>query len=117
MGVGCGASMNRLAAAWRRAGVRNFALNLAGNVVPMMVALASFPMLSRLAGIERLGVLGLTWALIGYLSLLDLGLTRVVVRRVAQSLARGTRVGIRFRAPNRWLLAAFTAAVAIVLPY
>lgn len=108
--------MNRLAAAWHRAGVRNFALNVAGNVVPMVVALASFPILSRLAGIERLGVLGLTWALIGYLSLLDLGLTRVVVRRVAQTGSdRELASESAFARRIAWLLAAFTAAVAIIL--
>lgn len=49
----------------------------------MLVAIASLPMLVRYAGTDRLGYLGLAWALIGYFALLDLGLSRVVTRRIA----------------------------------
>ncbi len=49
----------------------------------MLVALGSLPLLVRYAGTDRLGYLGLAWALIGYFALLDLGLSRVVTRRIA----------------------------------
>lgn len=63
--------------------VRNVAYNLAGQVLPMAVALVALPIIVHRAGTERLGFLGLTWALIGYFALLDLGLSRVVTRRMS----------------------------------
>ncbi len=67
----------------RRSGTRNVALNLAGNLIPVLVAGAAFPIVAKRAGIDRLGLMGLAWTVIGYLGLLDLGFARVVVRRVA----------------------------------
>jgi O-antigen/teichoic acid export membrane protein len=67
--------------------VRHFAYNLGGTVIPLVIALAAFPAISRVAGAQRLGFLGLAWAVIGYLGLLDLGLSRVVMRRVAQAVS------------------------------
>lgn len=69
--------------AWKT--LRNFSLNTVGNFAPVVVAVAAFPVIAHLAGTERLGFLGLAWTLIGYLGLLDLGLARVVLRRVAQA--------------------------------
>lgn len=66
-----------------RPAFRNVAYNLAGQVLPMAIAIVSLPMLARHAGTERLGFLGLAWSLIGYFALLDLGLSRIVTRRVA----------------------------------
>jgi|GEM_PF-461246 len=65
--------------------LRQYAYNLSGMIIPLLIALASFPVISRYAGSERLGFLGLAWAVVGYLGLLDLGLSRVVMRRVAQA--------------------------------
>lgn len=73
---------------FRRPSLRNFLLNLAGNAVPMAAAVIALPIITHQAGPERLGFLGLTWALIGYFGLLDLGLSRVVTRHVA--IAEGT---------------------------
>jgi O-antigen/teichoic acid export membrane protein len=70
---------------WRRPGLRGFFFNAAGNVLPLAAALVALPVLARLAGTERLGLLGLAWTLIGYLGLLDFGLSRIVVRRVARA--------------------------------
>jgi O-antigen/teichoic acid export membrane protein len=73
-----------------RPAFRNVAYNLAGQILPMAIAIVSLPMLARHAGTERLGFLGLAWALIGYFALLDLGLSRIVTRRVALADQRGT---------------------------
>lgn len=64
---------------------RNFLLNLVGNLAPLAAALLAVPLLLELAGVERLGVLALIWTVTGYLSLLDLGLGRVFVRRFARA--------------------------------
>jgi O-antigen/teichoic acid export membrane protein len=59
----------------------------------MAVALVSVPVIAHFAGVERLGVLGVVWALVGYFSFLDFGLSRVVTRRVAQAVEQGTLAG------------------------
>lgn len=63
--------------------------NLMGQVAPLAIAFVAYPLLLHRAGVERLGFLALAWALIGYLGLLDLGLARVLVRRIAAARARG----------------------------
>lgn len=70
-------------------GFRFLLFNLIGNILPMFVALVSVPMIAHHAGVERLGALGVVWALIGYFGFLDFGLSRVVTRRVAQAVERG----------------------------
>ncbi|HYD95590.1 MAG TPA: oligosaccharide flippase family protein [Noviherbaspirillum sp.] len=69
--------------------LRFFIFNLLGHTLPMTVALVSVPMIAHFAGVERLGALGVVWALVGYFSFLDFGLSRVVTRRVAQAAEQG----------------------------
>ncbi len=74
----------------RRSGlVRASAWNLFGLVVPMVVALASIPLLMRLLGLERFGFLALVWAFVGYASILDLGIGKALIRLMSQRLADG----------------------------
>ena len=47
------------------------------------------PVIAHHAGVERLGALGVVWALVGYFSFLDFGLSRVVTRRVANAVQQG----------------------------
>jgi O-antigen/teichoic acid export membrane protein len=63
--------------------LRFFLFNLFGNVLPILAALVSVPVIAHHAGGERLGALGVVWGLIGYFGFLDFGLSRVVTRRVA----------------------------------
>lgn len=69
--------------------LRFFIFNLLGHTLPMAVALVSVPVIVHFAGVERLGALGVVWALVGYFSFLDFGLSRVVTRRVAQAAEQG----------------------------
>jgi O-antigen/teichoic acid export membrane protein len=69
--------------------LRFFIFNLLGHTLPMAVALVSVPVIAHFAGVERLGALGVVWALVGYFSFLDFGLSRVVTRRVAQAAKQG----------------------------
>jgi O-antigen/teichoic acid export membrane protein len=69
--------------------VRFVVFNLAGHILPILVALVSVPVIAHHAGVERLGALGVVWALVGYFSFLDFGLSRVVTRRVAHARDRG----------------------------
>lgn len=66
--------------------LRNTLWNLLGEGLPMLAALISIPLLMSAVGIERFGALTLIWTLLGYLSLLDLGLGRSLVQVVAERL-------------------------------
>ncbi len=95
-----------------RLAVRNVALNLGGQLLPMVVALVAMPVLVRHAGADRLGFLGLAWALIGYFALFDLGLSRVVTRRVAMADGIGTLLG-EIRILKRLCLQLFVAVAVL----
>jgi O-antigen/teichoic acid export membrane protein len=68
---------------------KNWGLNLSGQVLPLLVALAAMPFIVRGLGPERFGVLSIVWALLGSLTLLDLGLGRSTTKFVAECLGRG----------------------------
>src|SRR5262245_26882133 len=67
---------------------RNTLWNLAGQAVPLLVALLAMPPVVRQLGNQRFGVLALIWAVLGYFSLFDLGLGRATTKYVAQLLDR-----------------------------
>lgn len=68
---------------------KNWALNLAGQLLPMIVAVATMPYVIRGLGAERFGILSIAWALLGYTTLLDLGLGRATTKFVAEHVGRG----------------------------
>lgn len=59
-------------------------LNAAGQGIPIAVAVVAVPLLIRTLGTERFGLLTLSWSLIGYASLFDLGLGRALTQLVAE---------------------------------
>lgn len=77
-------STTHFSAGERDSFVRNALWNFAGTFVPLLVGLVAVPLLLRLLGIERLGMLLLIWMLTGYLGLLDLGLARALTKLVAE---------------------------------
>lgn len=62
---------------------KNTLWNLFGSATPMLIGLATIPYIYRYLGIERVGVLTIVWALIGYFSIFDFGLGRAVTQRIA----------------------------------
>lgn len=60
--------------------------NLLGLGLPLLLALVSIPALLALLGAERFGWLTLLWALVSYLGLLDLGLSRALTQQLAAAL-------------------------------
>lgn len=62
--------------------------------MPLAIAVIAIPITARGLGAVRFGLLGLAWALVEYLSFVDLALGRTSVRYVADALARGDR-GLR----------------------
>ncbi|MEO6137426.1 MAG: oligosaccharide flippase family protein [Luteimonas sp.] len=62
---------------------RNAVLNVAGNVIPMMAAVAAMPMLLNGLGASRMGIFTLALGLFGFAGIFDLGLGRALTRTIA----------------------------------
>jgi O-antigen/teichoic acid export membrane protein len=63
--------------------LRNSAWNVIGVVIPSLFAIPSLAIYSRSLGVELLGVLTLTFAIVGYASSFDMGLSRALIRQVS----------------------------------
>jgi len=66
----------------------NIAWNLMSNVLPFIAGVVFFPLIIEAYGLERFGLLTLAWALVGYFSLFDLGLSRALTQLVSDAVAR-----------------------------
>jgi len=66
---------------------KNTLWNLLGSVAPMLVGIAAIPYIYQHIGIERVGILTIIWALIGYFSAFDFGLGRAITQRIASLAA------------------------------
>jgi O-antigen/teichoic acid export membrane protein len=65
--------------------------NLLGTSFPIFVAIFCLPVLKRNLGIERLGIIGLAWVVIGYFGFFDLGLSRALTKLVAERMGQERR--------------------------
>ncbi|MDO2453911.1 flippase [Enterobacter asburiae] len=63
--------------------IRNSIYNLAGFAIPTVVAIPALGLLARLLGPEAFGLFTLVFALIGYASIFDAGISRAVIREVS----------------------------------
>lgn len=63
---------------------RNAGWNLLGAALPLPVALFCIPLLVAALGVDRFGVLGLAWVVMGYFGMFDFGLGQSTTRLVAQ---------------------------------
>lgn len=68
---------------------RNTLLNLVGQGLPLIVAVATMPYVIRGLGPERFGILALSWVVLSYLGFFNLGLGRAATKYVAEELGRG----------------------------
>ncbi len=69
--------------------MRNTVLNLAGQVIPLLVGIATMPYVIRHLGPDRFGILSLAWVIVGYFALLDLGIGPATTKFVAGLLGKG----------------------------
>ncbi len=67
---------------------RNTFLNVIGQGLPLVVAIASVPFIIRGLGTARYGILALEWVILKYLAIFDFGLGGAVTKFVAEALGR-----------------------------
>jgi O-antigen/teichoic acid export membrane protein len=65
---------------------RNTLLNLAGEVAPLIAALVAIPVLLSGIGVDRFGLLGIAWMVIGYAGLFEFGLGRALTKIVSERM-------------------------------
>ncbi len=68
---------------------KNTVLNFVGYGAPLIVAAFSIPLIIKGIGKDRFGILTLAWVIIGYLSLLDLGIGRALTKVVSEKIGKG----------------------------
>ena len=68
---------------------RNTVLNVAGQVIPLLVGVATMPYVIRHLGPDRFGLLSLAWVVVGYFALFDLGIGPATTKFVAELLGKG----------------------------
>ncbi|MBT8537162.1 flippase [Polynucleobacter paneuropaeus] len=94
----------------------NIAWTLGSNVLPFLAGLVFFPRIIHAYGLEQFGLLALAWALIGYFSLFDLGLSRALTQLISHALAKqesAIKIAelIRTSFVVMWLLGIFAAVL------
>lgn len=67
----------------------NTLFNFLGQSIPFIVGFFAIPLLIKNLGVERFGILTVVWALIGYFSLFDFGLSRVITYKVSDMFRTG----------------------------
>jgi O-antigen/teichoic acid export membrane protein len=70
---------------------RNTLFNFVGQGIPLLVGVITLPLIVRGLGAERFGLLSLSWVVLGYFTIFDLGLGRAAAKYVAEALARGDK--------------------------
>ncbi|MBN1480987.1 flippase [candidate division KSB1 bacterium] len=65
---------------------KNTIYNLIGQIAPLLSALIAIPVLVRHLGVERFGLLGISWIVLGYFGLFDFGMGRVMTKMIAEKL-------------------------------
>jgi len=91
--------------------VRNTSWNFLGALLPIPVALVCIPLLVDGLGVERFGVLGIAWMLLGYFGMFDFGLAQSTTRSVSARVAAGVKGQVRALALASTLLHAALGAV------
>jgi O-antigen/teichoic acid export membrane protein len=64
-------------------------MNLIAQAVPLIVGVISIPFIVRYLGPERFGLLSLSWIILGYFTIFDLGLGRATTKYVAEAIGTG----------------------------
>ncbi len=74
---------------------RNSMINFVGQFIPLVVGVASIPVVIRGMGVDSFGILSLAWMLLGYFTLFDLGIGRATTKFIAEELRNGVTERLR----------------------
>lgn len=74
---------------------RNATWNLLGQTLPLLIAVVTIPVLLRVLGTERFGLLTLAWLVTGYFSVFDLGLGRALTQVVSLRASADDEASLR----------------------
>ena len=96
---------------------RNTLWNLLGSVLPMLVGIAAIPYIYINIGIERIGILTIIWALIGYFSIFDFGLGRAITQRIASLTSPHTDIQKKTIATTGVFLTLLLGALASLIGF
>ncbi len=96
---------------------RHSVVNLVGAAVPLLVSLPAVGLLARVLDAERFALVLLAWAGVGFAGVLDLGLSRAVVRQLAllRDQPSAAADALRSAALSVTALGALAAALVIML--
>ncbi|AOE83154.1 flippase [Pseudomonas sp. TCU-HL1] len=72
--------------------IKNSFWNILGFSIPIIVAIPAMGYLARALGVEKFGIFTIFFAIVGYASIFDLGISRAVIRAVAINLHSKTRI-------------------------
>jgi O-antigen/teichoic acid export membrane protein len=65
---------------------KNSIYNIAGYLIPLVFAIILIPPLISGLGVERFGILSLSWVIIGYFSFFDFGIGRSMTKVIAEKI-------------------------------
>lgn len=74
---------------------QNSILNFGGQLVPLIVGIASIPLIVKGLGVDSFGILSLAWMLLGYFTFFDLGLGRATTKFIAEEVHHGVTERLR----------------------
>ena len=94
--------------------LKNSFWNMLGIAVPVAVAIPAMGYLARVLGVENFGIFTLCYAVVGYASLFDLGLSRAVVRAVAIHAQSAEKVARVIGTASCFVLALSIVAAALL---
>lgn len=63
--------------------IKNSVYNIAGFAIPTIIAIPALGLLARQLGVENFGLFTLAFAIVGYASIFDGGITRAVIREIS----------------------------------
>lgn len=96
--------------------LKNILWNTFGLLLPLVVGFFAMPFLVHGLGIERFGVLTISWVVIGYFSIFDFGLGRALTKIVAEKIGKNelTEIPIIFWTTIMLMLCAGILGAVIV---
>lgn len=86
---------------------RNTIYNFLGQGIPLIIAVATTPILINNLGIDRFGMLNIIWIIVGYFGLFDIGIGRATTKFVSGYLASNRLDDLNTLVWTSWLLLLF----------